>query len=197
VFGRHEESASVTNEQFYERLFAPLSKLVGPIDKDTVVALIGFDAGGPLNFCTIGRHAGHPFPIYVSCELAVRPDQVPSESGRYELLVSCDDESWVRSILTRIGRMSLEAAFGAGHTLDIGPWVDPVDRIQGVAFEELYSTQVSAEGYCVLRCLGLTRSELDLAQDRGSESVISGMRARGVYPHITTRGERACGRTSA
>ncbi len=41
---------------FYAQLFSPLDSKLGPIDPETMVAIIGFDAGGPLGFCTIGRH---------------------------------------------------------------------------------------------------------------------------------------------
>ena len=40
---------------FYARLFAPLEERLGPLDPDTLMAIIGFDEGGPLNLCTIGR----------------------------------------------------------------------------------------------------------------------------------------------
>ena len=39
---------------FYHALYAPLIRNIGPIDKNMMVAIIGFDAGGPLNFCTFG-----------------------------------------------------------------------------------------------------------------------------------------------
>jgi hypothetical protein len=77
---------------FYSKLFRPLAKAVGPIDRDTIVALIGFDFGGPLNFCTIGAKKKNPVVTYVSCELAVRKEQVPSSRGRFELMCHCDDE---------------------------------------------------------------------------------------------------------
>ena len=106
--------------RFYAELFAPLGHTMGALDPDTLVAIVGFDAGGPLCFRTLGRGSGR-FTTYVSCELAVRAKQRPAAFGRYELLTTCDDEDWVRSILTSIGGMSLEAAFDDGHTLDIGP----------------------------------------------------------------------------
>lgn len=37
-------------EKFYRQLFAPLEVMLGPVDRDTIVAIIGFDAGGPLAF---------------------------------------------------------------------------------------------------------------------------------------------------
>jgi hypothetical protein len=193
VLDRHEER--VTDKQFYKSLFAPLTRAVGPVDKTTLVALVGFDAGGPLSFCTIGRDQRQEFITYVSCELAIRPEQMPSDDGRFELLASCDDERWARSILTDIGRMSFEVAFGAGHTLDIGPWVGAAHSIQGVVFEQVYSIEVSGERYSILRCLGLTRSELEIAQEHGSAVALSSIKARGAYPHMVVGDGRPGGRT--
>jgi hypothetical protein len=82
--------------EFYRQLFLPLEPLLGQVDPETIVAIVGFDAGGPLNFCTFGSERGDRFITYVSCELAVRPEQRPAECGRFELLVTCDDERWVR-----------------------------------------------------------------------------------------------------
>jgi hypothetical protein len=171
----------VDYDKFYARLFRPLRRRIGPIDPLTIVAIIGFDAGGPLNFCTI--HAGaERFVTYVSCELAVRKDQQPAAFGPYELLATCDNERWVRRILTKIGEMSLEVTFGHGHTLDIAPWVPPRARIQGVVFERLCTARIDGVGYGVLRCVGVTRSELTFARTTGVARLMTRLRAAGVYP---------------
>lgn len=149
--------------RFYAELFAPLEHTIGRLDQDTLVAIVGFDAGGPLNFRSSGRGEGR-FTTYVSCELAVRSEQQPAEFGRYELLTTSDDEEWVMSVVTRIGRMSLETAFDEGHTLDIVAWVEPTDIIQGVIFEQLFGTEIDGEGYGVLRVIGVTRPEMDFAR---------------------------------
>src|SRR5690242_1554660 len=104
-------------DEFYQKLFEPLIEQFGPMDRDTIVAIVGFDMGGPLNFCTFNQKSESGCKTYVSCELAVRDQQQPSEFGRYELLANCDDEKWVRSVLSDIGRMSLDVTFGDGHTL--------------------------------------------------------------------------------
>jgi hypothetical protein len=168
---------------FYGRLFAPLQAISGPIDRDTIAAIVGFDGGGPLNFCTIGRESGRRFVIYFSCELAVRPGQQPSDFGRYELLTSCDDERWVRSVLSEIGRMSLEVAFGHGHTLDIGSWVDPAAPIQGVVFEKLCTAEIDGKNYGILRCIGISRREMRYAQRWGSAKLFARLKKAGLYPH--------------
>jgi hypothetical protein len=116
----------VNTSEFYKRLFAPLEEALGSVDPDTLAAIIGFDAGGPLNYCTIGSHGRTAAVSYVSCELAVRKEQVPSEFGRYELLASCSDEEWIRSVVSDIGRMSLKSQFGDGHTMVLVPSLNPM-----------------------------------------------------------------------
>jgi hypothetical protein len=106
------------DRSFYELLFAPIAAEYGAFDSGTLSAIIGFDGGGPVNLHTIGRNSGGDFITYVTCELALREDQVPSEIGRYELLIICDDEAWARKTLTRVGQMTTGDAFGHGHTLD-------------------------------------------------------------------------------
>ena len=170
--------------RFYAELFAPLEPTIGPLDPDTIVAIVGFDAGGPLNFCTIGRGKSR-FTTYISCELAVRAEQQPAEFGRYELLTTCDDEDWVWSIVTDIGRMSLEAAFDDGHTLDIRPWVEPDDLIQGAVFEKLFESKIDGEAYGVLRVLGVTRPEMDFARAHGASSLLKRLIDAGEYPNTT------------
>lgn len=169
-------------DEFYRQLFAPLEETLGPSDRETLVAIIGFDAGGPLAFCTTGRGRADACVTYVSCELAVREGQQPADCGRYELLCSCDDEQWVRSIVSDIGRMSLEVTFGDGHTLDIGPWVEDDAAIQGVVFETACTAIIGGSPFGVLRVIGIARPELEYAQEAGSEALLKCLGNCGVYP---------------
>ena len=168
--------------KFYRRLFAPLEASIGPIDRDTLVAIVGFDAGGPLNFRTIGSERSGPCITYVSCELAVRDEQIPCEFGRYELLCTCDDQKWVRSIVSDIGRMTLEIAFGNGHTMDIRAWVGPDDPLQGVVFEEASRCRIEGVPSGVLRVLGVTRPEMEHAQEHGTPALLRKLKAADIYP---------------
>ena len=123
---------------------------------------------------------------YVSCELAVRSEQQPAERGRFELLVHCADEQWVRSVMSDIGRMTLDVAFDDGHSLDIGPWVEPDGSIQGVTFERACTATIGGSPCCVLRVIGVTRPELAFAQERGVPALHSLLRKAGVYPRTLT-----------
>lgn len=170
-------------ERFYAQLFAPLEAEIGSIDEETIFAIIGFDAGGPLNFCTIGAKRGKPVITYVSCELSVREEQRPSNLGRYELLCSCDNEQWGRSILTELGRMSLWTIFGHGHTIDIGPLVEADEPLQGVWLEAESCSTIDGESYAIYRVIGITRAEMEYKQAKGSEALVAVLKEGGVYPN--------------
>ena len=163
--------------------------VTGPIDPETIVAIIGFDAGGPLNFCTIGKTSDADFVTYISCELAVRDNQQPASFGRYELLISCNDEQWVRSNITPLGHASLENTFDHGHSIDIGPWVEPDDVIQGLIFECASTSLIDGKRFGVLRVIGVTRTELDFALRIGVSKLIVALKSAGIYPHTDTRRE--------
>lgn len=179
---------------FYERLFALLQAQSGPLDTDTLTAVIGFDAGGPLSLCTIGRDSGADVVTYVSCELAVRDDQVPNASGRYELLMSGNNEDWVRQVLTDTAEMGLGTAFNDGDTLDIGAWVDDDEgagqSLQALLFRQEYALDIDGAAVGLLRAIGITRAELGLARAQGRAALVERLQAAGVYPH--TLPGRAC-----
>jgi Suppressor of fused protein (SUFU) len=79
--------------------------------------------------------------------------------------------------------MSLEVPFGDGHTMDIGPWVEPNAAIQGIVFEKVYTAEIDGEDYSVLRCIGVTRPEMEFAQEYGAPALFDRLREVGIYPH--------------
>lgn len=174
-------------QSFYARLFAPLEARLGQLDPDTLTSIVGFGAGGPLSLCTIGHGTGADVVTYVSCELAVRDDQVPNASGRYELLMSGDDEAWIRQVLTDTADMSLGAAFNDGDTLDIGAWVDDDDgsgnSLQGLLFRQEYALAIDGAEVGVLRAIGITRAEMAMARTQGADAVLAQLHEAGLYPH--------------
>ncbi|HTV48802.1 MAG TPA: suppressor of fused domain protein [Phycisphaerae bacterium] len=173
----------MNTEKFYRRLFSRLETELGSIDPDTIFAIMGFDGGGPLNFNTIGAQKGAQFVTYVSCELALRNEQKPSKFGRYELLTSCNDEDWVRKRLSDIGRMSMTTTFGHGHTLDFGSFANANESIQGVIFEKVYDTKIDGRYFGILRCIGITRTEMEYGLQCGSASLFAKLKEAGIYPH--------------
>ncbi len=159
-------------EDFYEALFAPVAAAYGALDPGHMGAIAGFEFGGPVALCTIGRNAAAAQVTYVTCELAVRDDQVPSKSGRYEILITCDDQRWARAVLTKIGRMTLESEFGHLDTLDISPCVGEGATIQGILIEVFSETRFEDTNYGTLRLHGLTREELESALASGPEAML-------------------------
>jgi hypothetical protein len=116
-------------QRFYKQLFQPIEERIGRVDEASIMAIIGFDCGGPVTLCTVGRGRDQ-FVSYVTCELSVRDEQKPAEFGRYEIMMTCDDERWAHKILTKLGQMSLESVFAHGHTVDIRPVVGPDCPVQ-------------------------------------------------------------------
>jgi len=161
---------------------------LGKLDDETLMPLVGFDAGGPLSFCTVGRKRGDACVTYVSCELAVREDQEKGKQGSYEVLMACDDEQWAKSILTNIGWMSLEVVFEDSHTLDIAPWVEDDASLQGILFEEFARVQIEGEPHGILRRHGVTRPEMEFASRKGADRLLSALKSASIYPNsLTTR----------
>jgi hypothetical protein len=175
----------VDYRDFYRHLFAPLEETHGRVADETIMAIIGFDAGGPLSFSVFQKPVDGS-TTYVSCELAVRSEQQPSEFGRYELLATSDDEGWVRSVLSDIGRESFGCRFGDGHTLDIGAWVSSDAPIQGVVLELASTALIDGTPYGVLRCVGVTRSEFEFARKAGVPKLLMALGKAGIYPRTLT-----------
>jgi len=168
---------------FYAELFAPLEKRLGPIDRDTICAIVGFDGGGPLSFCTIGADQNKRHVTYISCELAIRDEQLPSEHGRYELVCTCDDEEWVRTVVSNVGRMSLETELGHGHTVDIGPLLADDAPIQAVLMTIEEQVEIAGERFAIYRVTGITRQELNYAIKTDSESLLAVLKTHGFFPN--------------
>ena len=169
---------AIDHRRFYDALFAPAVATHGALDRDTLTAVAGFDAGGPVSLSTIG-HARPGPTLFITCELAVREDQVPSEMGRYELMTWSDDEDWAWSTLTDIAGMTLEAEFGHLDTLDIGPWVAEDAPIQGILFSLEYTVVIDGEQYAVFRCSGLTRAQLERAVNGAADEVAASIGVSG------------------
>jgi hypothetical protein len=169
---------------FYEQLFQPIVERLGLLDGTGSVADVGFEAGGAVALCTIGEGRG-ALVTYISCELAVREDQRPADFGRYEVMMTCDDERWAYKILTNLARMSLESELGHGHTIDVGPLVGPKCAVQGLVAEEFARVTIEGQGYGFLYFHGVTRPELEFANEIGADELLERLREAGVYPRTS------------
>jgi hypothetical protein len=171
-------------QRFYKQLFQPIEERVGHVDEATKMGIIGFDCGGPISLCTVG-YGREQFVTYVTCELSVREEQQPGGFGRYDVMMTCDDESWACKILTKIGRMSLKSVFEHGHTVDIGQIVVPECPLQGLVVEEFARVTIDGRGYGILRFHGVTRSELEFAMESGTDELLERLRHAGIYPRTS------------
>jgi|SRR5581483_2780094 len=173
-------------KRFYKQLFQPIEERVGHVDEASITAIVGFDCGGPVTLCTVVR-GQEQFVTYVTCELSVRKEQPPAECGRYEIMMTCDDERWAHNMLTKVGQMSLESAFGNGHTIDISALVGADCPVQGLVVEEFARVIVDGQPFGILFLHGLTRSELQFAMEAGADKVLGLLRRAGIYPRTSVR----------
>jgi hypothetical protein len=171
-------------KSFYKQLFKPVEERIGPIDAKTMVALIGFDCGGPLNICTVGRGRDR-FVTYLSCELALRHSQKTGDAGPFEVMMVCDNEHWIRNMLTRIGRMSFESVFESGDTIDVGQVVESNCPVQGLVVEEFARVRIDGRSHAILLFHGVTRAELEFAMSVGSDELLDRLKRTGVYPRTS------------
>ena len=166
--------------------FQLIDERIGPFDRPFQFRPFPFDTGGSLNFLTIGAKNGEPFTTYVSWDLFGHEKQKRGKLGRYELLAVCDDENWCVDVLTQIGRQGLNEIIESGDTFDIGPLVKPEMTLQGVIFEEAFRTKlrrwISSEPCGLLRCIGVTRPELEFARKHGVPTLIDKLKRAGLYP---------------
>jgi hypothetical protein len=107
----------------------------GPFDRPFQFHIFPFEAGGSLDYFTVGRNS-EQFVTYITWGLLGHSELKRGSLGRYELLAVCDDEDWCREILTNIGRMSLMSRLEPGETVDIGAWVQPTEAIQALVLDE-------------------------------------------------------------
>ena len=168
---------------FYTQLFDPIAERFGAFDTKGIFHIIGFDCGGPLNFSTIGYTQKLDFVTYVSCELAVRAEQIPSSHGRFEFMCHSNDEDWVSIVLTSIGSSSFEASFDHLHTIDVSGILPEGALLTGAVIEKFSTTVVNSEEFSILRVHGVTSQELEFARENGADILLDHLKSKGVYPN--------------
>ena len=178
--------------RFYKQLFQPIEERIGHVDEASTTGIIGFDGGGPITLCTVG-YGRERFATYITCELSVRDEQQPAEFGRYEAMITCDDERWARKLLTKIGEMSLESVFEHGHTMDISQIVEPDCPLRGLVAEEFARVKVDGRGYGILRFHGVTTAELEFAMEYGTDELLERLKRAGIYPRTSIHRRESIG----
>jgi hypothetical protein len=118
----------------------------------------------------------------VSCELAVRDEQVPSDAGRFEIMSHCNDEAYAQRLLTRVGELSFDAELGHHHTIELWGEEESDSALRGVLLELAHRVTVGGEPFAILRCVGVTQPELVFAREPGVPALIALLVAAGVYP---------------
>jgi len=169
-----------------KEFFRVIEGQFGPFDRPIQFRPFPFDAGGALNFLTVG--AGQKTCVtYISWDLFGHPKQKRGSLGRYEVLALTDDEDWCIDVLTRVGNQCLQDLFKPGDTLDIAQWTSPNAAMQGIIFEEAFKTRLRSGERCgLLRCIGVARQELEFAVRQGVPALIEHLKRNDIYPRSMT-----------
>lgn len=123
-------------QQHYAKLFEQLQRQFGELDSDTITAIIGFSAGGPVSM--LERKAAK---LFATCELSIYEEQRLSTDGvKFELFCKDDfNQDQARTLFTALGALSMEAQLGDRHTVD-------ASHVSGAGVEQvslrLFSTAV-------------------------------------------------------
>ncbi len=125
---------SINARDFYNQLFSDIESRYGALDDETVTSLIGFAAGGPVSISTIESKS-----FYVTCELALNPNQIPSADGlNFELASSGTfDLDQCREVFTALGDLSLGSELGDGHTVGVSGAYDGTIRLSLISRSDI------------------------------------------------------------
>jgi hypothetical protein len=141
---------SMNYQEFYSKLFKGLEEKYGSLDEDTLTSIVGFSGGGPVSLSTIENKK-----LYVTCELAVYPEQQKSsEKINYELMSVGDfTADWCRSVFTALGNLSMNAKLGSGHRIDISGLVEESDPIKEIKLKLFSKIEYEDKYYGVYQVL--------------------------------------------
>jgi hypothetical protein len=119
--------------KFYAVLYRKLVREYGPLDAKTLMAIIGFNAGGPVSLCRVRSRQ-----LYVTCELCFYPKQIRSTEGlRFELMSRIRlSQQRMHILLTRLSEFSFQEQLGDTHTIDVSAVMQGGPKIVRL---ELYS----------------------------------------------------------
>jgi len=109
---------------FYKILFSKVEQEIGLVDEETISAIVGFSAGGPVSLSQVESKK-----VFITCELSLYPQQKKSsEKINFEFISIGDFEmEWCRRVFTSLGALSMDAVLGHGHTINISEIVDSED----------------------------------------------------------------------
>jgi hypothetical protein len=97
-------------------------------------------------------------------------------------MATVDSKEWARSVLSALGAMSFETCLDDGHTVDFAGGGPAATAIAGVVLETTATVTIDETPYSVIACHGLTREELDYAQEMGGPAIIDRLKEAGIYP---------------
>lgn len=133
----------MSSQAHYASLFSKIEAEFGPAHPNTLTAIIGFTAGGPVSVRRFGKA-----PVYVTCELSLNPAQQLSAQGlRYEFMSRLPlTDVDTQDLLTSLGALSLKSKLGDRHTIDVSA-VSPSPNIRKVQLSLVASSDIGGMKY--------------------------------------------------
>lgn len=110
--------------------------------------------------------------------------QIETEIGNYELMICTKvDSEWAAGIVSSIAAYTLEAALNPGDTMDMN--FPNTSKLKALIFVEpkLPAFRIWKREYGILLCVGITRSELEYAQEKGSEALLEVLEKNNILPY--------------
>jgi hypothetical protein len=161
-----------------------LEQILGTRDEMMLHAGVPFQYGAE----TGGAADVYLFPnhlegiVYITGDLYGQ-QQPESDAGNYELMVCHKTtETWGPSLISKLAYYTLEASIYSGDTMDIGPFAQSENTIQGIIFDTYATFTIGPKKYGLLLILGITADELDWAMDNGGKQLIEKLKERDIYP---------------
>ena len=167
----------------YDEKVRNLESIFGPQGNSVLHASIPFfvgqDNGGASDVFIFPEHQkGFAYSTFdlIGCE-----DQIQNKIGNYELAICHKtDLDWGPELISQLAYYTLEEEVNSGETMGVGSWSE--GDITSLLFHE-YGVFSFHETKCgVLLCVGITDSELEFAEENGSDGLIQALKENEIYP---------------
>jgi hypothetical protein len=176
------DAPAIDYRKLYENFVPVLERELGRKEDAVIHAIVGFEFGGPPDLLLFRHAPGVKGTFYVTSDLLFFERQPKNSLGRYEVAICLPMENkWAEHILYKLSQATVEEAFDVGDTADITAWVEVDCAMKGLLFAKLVSFEFGGQPFGALLCLGVTRSELDYALERGSEDLLGRLKAAGAF----------------
>lgn len=161
-------------EALWDARIKGMEKIFGPHDEavlhGTIPFHLGHDLGGTPDVVMFSNYTDGK--LYVTAEL-IGSDQAPNSAGNYELaVVHRGDEDWGVNVICQLAYYTIVNPIDDGETMDIRSATPKDSLIEAFLFRRIAKFDVQDISGNVICCIGITGSELEYKQRKGSEALI-------------------------